>query len=197
MTSTHSKVTTPPGFTKRTLLLLAWNVVLIVQAVIFRWDLGTMVWIYYLQGVIIVLAGLLTRKHIFTWVFLLGLMAMYLLFMGLRTFPVEGMNYYVNDVQVSAEEVVTFSRVSWNAVALNSFIMAIMQLVGYVRNGREDQFTASFWEAVERLLPLHLVILLASTSTLSTVLFMVLKSATDVLSYGVVRWVLAYRQNSK
>jgi hypothetical protein len=175
----------------RTAGVVALNILLIVQAVILHWDLGTMVWIYYVQGVVIVVMGMMMSKNRFSWVMLLAILAVMGLILTSVTIPSSSTVYTRNGVRISADEAIVFKHVAWGSVLLNAVFLAVAQIINYIKSGINRQQITSFWEVVERLLPLQLTILFAATGAFPVIIFMVLKSVTDVISDLIVRWVFS------
>lgn len=179
---------------RRTVFLILVNVLLIIQAVAFHWELGTMVWVYYIQGLIIVILGICMTKSRFAWIMLLGLMAAFGLLLASETIPSNDLIYSKNGVYVPYEQFIVFKQIDWAIVGLNAIFVSAVQFYSYFKNGVKGQEIASFWEAIERLLPLHLIILFASTGLLPVVGFMILKSVTDIIFDLVTRWALSHQR---
>ena len=139
---------------RRTAFLILVNVLLIIQAVAFHWELGTMVWIYYIQGLVIVVLSICMTKSRFAWIMLLGLMAAIGLLLASETIPSNDLIYSKNGVYVPYEQFILFKKIDWAIVGLNAIFVSVVQFYSYIKNGIKGQEIASFWEAIERLLPL-------------------------------------------
>jgi hypothetical protein len=173
---------------------LTINAVFIVQAIIFDWQLGTLIWIYWIEGFLIVLLGLLAKGKSLGWTLLLGIMAIYGFFLSMLTFPSEGVTYIKNGVEVSAQEFTVLSDTQWSVVLLNAGLL----LAGYLIAKLIKKDVTSFGGAhvVKRLIPLHITILLAAFIPWSAVLFLVLRSLFDLMMEKVVAQMAhAWAQN--
>lgn len=163
------------------------NIIFIIQALTLRWELGTMVWVYWLQGYIIVLLGYLPNWKNLGWAILLALMSFYGLFLASLTFPSDKVTYIKNNIEVAAEEFVVFNDVQWSIVLLNVLILLLGYL--FVVFTKKDKTAFSGWQVAKRLIPLHLTILFAGIATWSVLAFLLLKSTFDILVDYLMTWI--------
>lgn len=154
------------------------NAIFMVQAIILDWRLGTLIWIYWFQGYVIILLGLWANRKKPHWFVMFGIMTVYGIFLSALTFPSENVTYVKNGVEVSAQEFTVLSNTQWKVVLLN--IIAL--LVGYLIANfvTKDKTTYSGAQVAKRLTPLHLTIIFASFTSWSVILFLVLRSVFDV-----------------
>ena len=158
---------------------LVLNGVFMVQAITLHWSLGTLVWVYWLQGVLIVLFGLLRGKQRFVWALLLVILFFYGIFLVAITFPSDSARYYKNGVRVSAEEVTVLNNTQWDIVAANVGMLFAGYALALLLKKGDSAYSSS--EVVERLVPLHVTILLAVFVPWSVIVFLLLRSIFDVI----------------
>lgn len=171
------------------------NLAFIVQAILLKWELGTMVWIYWLQGLMIALLGLLATKQRLGWYILIGLLAFYGIFMFGLTFPSDSMDYVINDRYVTPEEFTVFATTQWSIVAANVWLLVAGYL--YALLFRKDKSAYSGGQVVKRLLPLHLTIILAATTQGAVIVFLVLKAILDVVAEYIISRPLQLKANRR
>lgn len=159
------------------------NIVFIAQAIVLNWQLGTLIWVYWMEGFLIVLLGILAKGKSFGWILLLGIMSIYGLFLSMLTFPSENIRYLKNGVEVSAQEFTVLSDTQWSIVLVNVGLL----LAGYLiaRLIKKDLSPYGAAQVVKRLIPLHLTIILAAFIPWPAVFFLVLRSVFDVFIENV------------
>lgn len=175
------------------------NIGFILQAILFDWRLGTLVWVYWLQGYVLVLLALLGNRKSIGWVFLLLVMTIYGMFIVTMTFPSDDMEYVVNGVQVAAKEVTVLAGAQWWIVFLNVSLL----LLGYIGMAvfKKGTWHYSSLEVVKRIIPLHIIIIFAVFVSWPVLLFAVFRSifdvASDYLVYRLKKGPLARSPRSK
>lgn len=153
-----------------------------MQALALDWTIGTLVWIYWTQGLILVLLGLLRNRQRFLWVVLLGIMLFYCTALLGLTFPLEGASYIINGKQVNALEFTVLHDTQWSLVFVNCGLLLTGYLLAYaVRHEARDSMYGS-GQVIKRLVPLHLIIFLAILLDWSVIFFLCLKFIADILA---------------
>ncbi len=161
---------------------IALNVIFAVQAIMFDWTIGTLVWVYWAQGVAIVLLSLITAKIKFGWILLLALLLFYSIFLSGLTFPSDGMTYVINGEQVSPERFTIFRDTQWSAVLINVLILMLEYALFFISREKGSKATYPASSVVKRIIPLHMIILLAMFARWPVILFIVLKTAFDLIA---------------
>ena len=174
--STHKQTATKPQFAS---IILA-NLALIISALYFEWDIGTVIWAYWLEAVILVLFAALTHEGTWRWLIMLSPFGIYFVFLVLLTIPFDGVTYTINDQQVSGDEFVRFNNVSWAAVASSSSIFIVARLSEYSAERNKQSAVATTKSIFARTLPIHITIIFAAFVSFPVLLFMVAKTLAEL-----------------
>ena len=166
-----------------TISLIVVNVFVIVQAVISDWDIGTLVWAYWLQTVIIAIVGAVVSKLKLVWIGLILYLIFYGIFICALTFPLESMTYIINDQQVTAAEFTKLSVVNWSGVFLSTIAFAINHIFSAIIDGKRAGSLRSAGIVSMRTVPIHFIIVLIAFVPLPVLFFSILKTIVDVAGH--------------
>lgn len=166
-----------PGIMMTMLPVLLVNTAFILQAVVFDWRLSTLVWLYWLEAMLLLVIATFIRKKTGSIIILL-IMAFYGIFLMSLTFPSDSASYTVNGVSVEAGEFTILSDVQWDIVWLNLggiiFAYILSRLIG------RDLSYFDVSRAARRIIPLHLTIVLALAVSWPLILFLALRTTFDI-----------------
>lgn len=149
------------------------NVLVIIQAVVFEWNYGTVLWTYYLQTVAILLIAYFSntkkKKYESTMLFV----GFYGLFFLVFSFV---------DAPSDYAAIRDFSNTQWLGVFAATTLFTVNHLLSFIWDGRKNIQVRSGDKISTRILALHLSFFIAVTS-IPVVLFMILKTFTDIWSH--------------
>lgn len=160
---------------KSLLSLIAVNVLVIFQALIFDWHLGTVIWIYYIQTVAIFGIALWSQKKkkamktnmiiLLTYGFILSLVTI-----GNST----------PDTQVLSG----FSNIQWLGVLAAGLLFLSNHLYSYSLDNKQNLNIRDSKSVSLRLIGIHFSFFVVLTS-MPLLLFMILKTVIDVWSHSL------------
>jgi hypothetical protein len=166
-------------YSPTTILLFS---IVFLQAIIFKWDLGTMVWIYWVEGIIIAVLGIFysiikkTPILSFAFIFFFCILMFFGIFLTSASIPIQNASYQINGQPVTAEEFITLKDISWVTVAANAIIILIFNIVLFSTNINGDHISSSLGTLSKRMIPTFIIIFIVFFAPWSVLIFIAFKA---------------------
>ena len=169
--------------TPSVIALVLTNLLLLVQAIVMDWGPGTLIWTYWMQGIVIILIALVTARHKTAWILVLALLGFYAIFLLALTFPSDSASYTINGESVSPERFTVLKDVLWPAVWINTFLLALNHLFSYFMDRKNNSEARTFTRVIARILPLHIIIVMVAVIPFPVIVFIIMKTIVDVKAH--------------
>lgn len=169
--------------TPSVIALALTNLAILVQAIVMGWGPGTLIWTYWMQGLVIVIIAFVFAKQKSGFVFLTALLGFYAVFLLALTFPSETASYTINGSPVTADRFTVLKDVIWPAVWINTLLLAVNHTFSYIMNSRDGSDKKTFSKIMLRVMPLHAIIVFVAVIPFPVVVFIVLKTIADIRAH--------------
>lgn len=152
------------------------NLFVIIQAIAFDWHYGTVLWIYYLQTVIIFLIALMSRRKSKDDSIVIILLIFYGFVLSAMT-----ITSGESDFQVIKD----FQNTQWLGVVASASIFFINHWYSYYLDKKQGIEVRSGHKILMRIITIHFSFFIAVASTVPLIVFMLLKTVIDAWSHQI------------
>lgn len=165
------------------------NLIVIAQAVYFDWEIGTLVWAYWFESILLALISFQLTQQERRAMFAGPIIAVLAI----------GAFLYVNTSETSlASGTLALAGVVWVEAAFAGALFGVTYFIQNYRGLRGEQDNQAYIRLGSRIVPLFLIIAAAAFLNYAVIIFMIVKAAADLISVWMTRPGAQYTwRNSK